>query len=58
MFRLADDNLIARLKQRARVALGHHIDGLGGAARPDDIFPAFGIDQVRHAIACGFVARG
>ena len=58
MFRLADDDLIARLKQRARVALGHHIDGLGGAARPDDIFPAFGIDQVRHAIACGFVARG
>ena len=58
MFRLADDDLIARLKQRARVALGHHIDGFGRAARPDDVFPAFGIDQARDLIACGFVARG
>ena len=58
MFRLADDDLIARLKQRARVALGHHIDGFGRAARPDDVFPAFGIDQASDLIACGFVARG
>ena len=58
MFRFADDDLIARLQQRARIALGHHIDGLGRAARPDDIFSAFGVDQARHPIACGFIARG
>ena len=57
MFSLADDDFIARLKPRTCVALGHHIDGLGGAARPDNIFPAFGIYQPCDPIASGLIAR-
>ena len=53
MFCLADDDLVPRLQPRARIALRHHIDGLGCTSRPDDIFPAFGINQ-----ACDLVARG
>ncbi|CSE93515.1 Uncharacterised protein [Shigella sonnei] len=34
----ADNNLIARLQTRTRIALCHHVDGFSGAARPDDSF--------------------
>ena len=58
MFRFADDNLIAGFQPRAHVALRHHINGFGGAARPDDIFAGWGIKQRRHAFARVFIAFG
>ena len=47
MLRLADDDLIARLQAWASVALGNHINGLGGAPRPDDVLTAVSIDPAR-----------
>ena len=57
VFRLADDDLIPGLQQRTRVTLRHHVNGLGGAPRPDDVLTAVSIDQARDLIPCGFVLR-
>ncbi|MNC82915.1 hypothetical protein D3C75_1366410 [compost metagenome] len=58
VFCLANDNFIARLQVWTGIALGHHIDGFGGASRPDNIFAAFGIEEAGNLIARGFIARG
>ena len=58
MFRFTDDDLVSGLKQWACITLGHYVYGFGGTPRPDDVFPAFGIDQTSNLIACRFVARG
>ena len=52
----ADDDFIARLQARACIALGHHIDGFGGTARPDDILAAWRVEPAGHLVACGFIA--
>jgi hypothetical protein len=56
VLRFADDDFIAGPQARAKIALRHHIDGFGGAARPDDIFRGRGIQQRRHALAGIFIA--
>ncbi len=58
MLGFANDNFIARLQARPDVALRHHIDGLGGPPRPDDIFAGRGVKPRRHAIAGRLVALG
>ena len=58
MLRDADDDLIARLQARAGIALRHHIDGLRGAPGPDDGFVIWRIQQTRHFLPCGLIARG
>ena len=58
MLCFADDNLIAGFQTRAHVALRHHINGFGGAARPDDILAGRGVEQRRHPFARVFIAFG
>ena len=58
MLGFANDNFIARLQARPDVALRHHINGLGGPPRPDDIFAGRGVKPRRHAIAGRLVALG
>ncbi|MNP60868.1 hypothetical protein D3C76_1559940 [compost metagenome] len=58
MFRLADDDFVAWLEAWTGITLRHHINGFGGAPRPDNVFTAFGIKQLRDLIAGCFIARG
>ncbi len=58
MLGFANDNFIAGLQARPDVALRHHIDGLGGSPRPDDIFAGRGVKPRRHALAGRLVALG
>ena len=58
MLGFANDNFIARLQARPDVALRHHIDGLGGPPRPDDIFAGGGVQPRRHALAGRLIALG
>lgn len=58
---LADNSALLTgllLAARPDVALRHHIDGLGGPPRPDDIFAGGGVQPRRHALAGRLIALG
>ena len=57
MLGFADDDFIPGIQARACIALRHHIDGFGGAARPDDVLTRRSIKQRRHLIAGRLVTR-
>src|SRR5690606_22857640 len=53
-----DQNLVARLESRSRVALRNEIDRFGRAANEDDFLSVASVEEVAHDIASAFVGIG
>jgi hypothetical protein len=53
-----DDDLVALAHVLPAPALGHEVDGLGGAAHEDHLFDFGRVDELANALPCAFVRIG
>jgi hypothetical protein len=53
-----DDDLVTGAEERARPALGHEVDSLGGTAREDDLVDLRGAQKPCYPGACRIVCGG
>ena len=53
-----EQDLVALLDVDPAVGLGHEVDGLGGAAGPDDLLDGAGADEPSHLLPGGLVEIG
>ena len=58
VLQVADDDLVALADVLRAPALGHEVDGLGGAAHKDHFVHIGRVDELLHALAGAFVGVG